>query len=148
MSIIMYHCFMIKKMQREDIDEVMKIWLDTNISAHTFISDQYWKDHYREVKQAISEALVYVYKIDDKIVGFIGMIEDHIAGIFIRSDYQSQGIGKSLLAHVKKIYDHLTLEVYAQNKKAIAFYMREGFKITDEIDDPDTGEVAILMTLV
>lgn len=34
---------MIRQYANDDIDTVMKIWLDTNIQAHDFISADYWK---------------------------------------------------------------------------------------------------------
>ena len=34
---------MIRKMQNIDIDRVADIWLKTNLKAHYFISNQYWK---------------------------------------------------------------------------------------------------------
>jgi len=37
---------MVRKFKTQDIDEVMEIWLDTNIKAHDFIDKNYWKEHY------------------------------------------------------------------------------------------------------
>ena len=37
-----------------------------------------------------------------QICGFIGLAEDHIAGIFVRGEAQSRGIGKELLDQVKR----------------------------------------------
>ena len=35
---------MIRKLQKADINRVANIWLDTNLKAHYFISEQYWKE--------------------------------------------------------------------------------------------------------
>ena len=37
---------MIRKMEKEDLDRVSKIWLDTNIKAHDFIPAQYREKNY------------------------------------------------------------------------------------------------------
>ena len=38
-----YH---IRQYDEYDIDALMKIWLDTNIQAHNFISSDYWRSNY------------------------------------------------------------------------------------------------------
>ena len=40
---------MIRKLLNEDIDRVADIWLKTNLKAHYFISNQYWKSNYELV---------------------------------------------------------------------------------------------------
>ena len=37
---------MIRKLLSEDIDRVADIWLKTNLKAHYFISNQYWKSSF------------------------------------------------------------------------------------------------------
>ena len=36
----------IRQYDEYDIDALMKIWLDTNIQAHNFISSDYWRSNY------------------------------------------------------------------------------------------------------
>ena len=38
---------MIREFQRDDINKVADIWLDTNIKAHNFIPAEYWKSNRR-----------------------------------------------------------------------------------------------------
>ena len=45
---------MIRKLLNGDIDRVADIWLKTNLKAHYFISNQYWKSNYELVKEMIS----------------------------------------------------------------------------------------------
>ena len=44
---------MIRKFKESDINLIMEIWIDTNIKAHSFISEQYWKDNFEFVKEMI-----------------------------------------------------------------------------------------------
>ena len=37
--------FMIRKLQKTDINRVADIWLDTNLKAHDFIPAKYWKNN-------------------------------------------------------------------------------------------------------
>lgn len=138
---------MIRAFRDNDLDNVMQIWLDTNIRAHTFIPQKYWKDNFEAVRKMMPKAELYVYGNDDnnQIDGFIGLMEDYIAGVFVREAAQSKGIGKKLLGYVKKIKPTLRLSVYEKNIRAIHFYQREGFVFQSESIDENTGEKEFVM---
>lgn len=136
---------MIKKFEIEDLDEIMNIWLETNISAHGFIKASYWKENFEMVKEMMMSSEIYLYKEDNKIYGFIGLIDDYIAGIFIKDKYQSRGIGKNLLDYVKSNRNRLLLSVYNKNNRAIEFYKREGFIIVkNEIDEANNEKEFVM----
>lgn len=136
---------MIRKCRETDIDDVMKIWLEENIKTHSFISSSYWKENFEEVKVLMHGADTYVSENNGVITGFIGFMDQTIAGIFVHSNYQSQGIGKSLISEMKNKYSKLILQVYKKNEKAIKFYEREGFIVTSEQMDELTNEVEFVM---
>ena len=68
---------MIREFQRDDINKVADIWLDTNIKAHNFIPAEYWKSNFKSVKEALLLAEVYVYEYDTEIQGFIGLKDEY-----------------------------------------------------------------------
>lgn len=131
---------MICPLQINDLDTVASIWLDSNISAHSFIPKDYWESNFAMVKDMLSEAELYVYEDDSAIQGFIGLSDTYIEGIFVTTDAQGKGIGKQLLDFAKSIKPQLTLKVYQKNTRAIHFYKREGFSIQEEGLDVSTGE--------
>ena len=137
---------MIREFQRDDINKVADIWLDTNIKAHNFIPAEYWKSNFKSVKEALLLAEVYVYEYDTEIQGFIGMNGEYIEGVFVSDEYQSQGIGARLLNYIKNNRDKLSLSVYQKNSRAISFYKREGFEIQHSGLDEATGEKDYVMT--
>ena len=69
---------MIRKLLNGDIDRVADIWLKTNLKAHYFISNQYWKSNYELVKEMMSQSEVYVFKVDKMIQGFVGLNNEYI----------------------------------------------------------------------
>lgn len=141
---------MIRKFKEDDLNTVMQIWFDTNIKAHHFISRQYWIDNYEMVKDILPKKEIYVYEDDNinQINGFIGLMDNYIAGIFVNKNNQSRGIGKQLLDYVKEIKETLNLSVYQKNIRAIAisFYQREQFVIQSEHIDNDNSEKEFIMT--
>ena len=136
---------MIRKLLNGDIDRVADIWLKTNLKAHYFISNQYWKSNYELVKEMMSQSEVYVYEDDKMIQGFIGINDEYIEGIFVSDEMQSRGIGKMLLDYIKDKKDKLQLKVYQKNVRAMSFYQREGFTIQSEEMDEFTGEKEYVM---
>ena len=137
--------FMIRVLQKADIDRVAEIWLDSNLKAHHFIPEQYWKSNFGLVKEMLSQAEVYVYEEDRDIQGFTGLNGEYIEGIFVSAVMQSQGIGKMLLDYVKSKKEKLLLNAYQKNVRAINFYRREGFQIQCEDLDKLTGEKDYVM---
>lgn len=136
---------MIRKLKIDELETVMKIWLKTNIEAHDFISADYWQGNYELVKKMLPDATIFVYEEDNAILGFIGLIENYIAGIFIDANSQSKGIGKALLDYVKKSYPKLSLQVYKKNSRAVRFYLREDFVVLKEQEDENTGKTELVM---
>lgn len=137
---------MIRKFDIKDIDDVMNIWITENIIAHSFIPNEYWKNNFKYVKNILPNAEIYVYLEDNFILGFIGLNDNYIEGIFVDSKYQGKGIGTALLNKAKEIKQQLTLSVYKKNSRAIKFYQKNGFEITEENIDEENDEVEYIMS--
>ncbi|KLE15178.1 N-acetyltransferase [Clostridium sp. C8] len=138
---------MIKNLSMNKLEEVMRIWLETNIDAHDFIDKKYWIQNYDLVKELLKEADVYIFEENDVIKGFVGIVENnYIGGIFVKKNYQREGIGKKLIDFCKNKYSYLTLHVFKKNHKAINFYNKNDFMILDELINEDTKESEYLMT--
>ena len=137
---------MIRKFEKNDINVVMQIWKSENIKAHKFIPKEYWESNYKFVKEALPNAEIYVYIIKEKIVGFVGLDNNYIEGIFVDINNQCNGIGTSLINKVKENRNSLTLSVYKKNTNAISFYKKNGFSVKNEIIDKNTNEIEYTMT--
>lgn len=135
---------MIRIFEFRDLDKIMEIWLDGNISAHPFIDESHWRQNFDTVKSVLPNAEVYVYEEDGEILGFIGMDAEYIAGIFVAQGHRGQGIGRQLIAKVKR-KKRLSLHVYEKNTGAVAFYLAEGFHIESSMTEKETGEMEHLM---
>lgn len=131
---------MIRQFQKDDVLQVMDIWLRANTQAHPFIPKAYWESNFMMVQEQLLLAELFVCEADGRIQGFIGLQDEYIAGIFVDKEYRSCGIGRQLLEHVKQIHDKLSLGVYIKNSRAVDFYRREGFSIVSEAVDEATGE--------
>jgi putative acetyltransferase len=90
---------------------------------------------------------VYIYEDNatEEIVGFIGLMDTFVAGLFVKAGMQSKGIGKQLVDYAKDKKERLSLTVYQKNERAIRFYQREQFVVADEQVDENTNAIEYVM---
>ncbi|MGW7899876.1 GNAT family N-acetyltransferase [Staphylococcus shinii] len=139
---------MIKKLDNldsESIEKISNIWLNSNLDAHDFIKREYWIDNLSKVKKMFPDSTIYVYYDDNQIVGFAGLYEQYIAGVFITEKHRNKGIGKLLLERLKSDYNGLNLHVYEKNEGAIRFYTKHQFEIRSKEFEAETQEYEYLM---
>ena len=137
---------MIEELNKKDINQIMDIWLKENKRTHNYIPEEYWDNHFEDVKKGILKAKLSVYKAQEEICGVIGLSDTYIAGIFVKAKKQSMGIGRNLIQYCKSKYPELMLSVYVKNERAIAFYEKEEFKIVKEETDKTTNEKEYIMS--
>ncbi len=136
---------MIRLFNLDDLDNIMKIWLDSNLEVHNYIDKNYFISNYEYAKEEMKKSNIFVYEKDRKIYGFIGIADRFIQGIFVSKDSRSKGIGKKLIDYCKEKFDTLTLSVYKKNERAIVFYKRQGFQIQSKSVDSQTKEIEYVM---
>lgn len=136
----------IRKYHTTDIDAMLEIWLQASILAHSFIPKEIWENELDAMRCKYlpnSDNTIAIYK--GNVVGFVAMIENHIAAIFVHPNMQNKGIGKALLNHVKSENEILTLNVFAKNKSSIGFYEKQNFFIKETSLNSDFNEDEHLM---
>lgn len=136
---------MIEFLNEEYMTAVMAIWLEGNLAAHNYIPAVYWWNKFDDVKSTLKESEVYIYRQEDEVLGFVGVQEDYLAGIFVDKEHRSEGIGQQLLNEMKQKHSQLSLNVYQKNQRAIDFYLREGFQKIEKQIEEVTGEPEWLM---
>ena len=68
-----------------------------------------------------------------RVVGFIDLIGNHIANVFVSPGAQGRGVGRLLIDTVEhETYGDLTLSVFTVNARARALYERLGFRLESE----------------
>ncbi len=112
-----------------------------------FKNDWFYFDELQVPKQAekykISMDSIWVY--DDGVVkGFIQAEDNEIKKLFVEPVLQGHSIGAELLEFLIAEQDVRFLWALEKNVKAIAFYERHGFRVTDEkkLED-DTTEYLV-----
>jgi len=139
---------MIRRLQPDEMDELIEIWLASTIQAHPFISENYWHESESIVRNVyIPQSETWVYQHQDKMVGFISVLDSlFIGALFVSEPFIGKGMGQSLMEHVKEIYPSLSLEVYQKNQRAVHFYHRQGFRIEESAWQNETRHPTCIMS--
>jgi putative acetyltransferase len=93
----------------------------------------------------IPSSETYVFEEANHLKGFISLLGDTIAALFVSPQYQGEGVGTQLILKSKGIREKLNLTVYKENWKSIVFYRKNGFKTIKEQIDNGTGHSELFM---
>ncbi len=71
----------------------------------------------------------------------------HMDALFIDPDVRGCGVGRMLVEHALSMAPELTTNVNEQNKQAVGFYKKMGFKVTGRSEVDDLGKPYPLLNL-
>lgn len=156
--------FKIRKMKKEDIEEVKSVarksWNETYEGIiPEQIQQNFLKMAYSDemMEQRLSQSIILVAEVDDRVVGFAnysrvngaGMVE--LSAIYIYPDQQGIGIGTNLLKEGIKCLEaakEIYVNVEKENEIGKNFYQARGFKLVDEFDDDFDGHILKTVRMV
>lgn len=137
---------MIRKLETEEIDVVLDVWLKASLKAHGFIDQEFWKSKIDAMRTIyIPSSETYVFKENEIIKGFFSLTDETLAAMFVSPEFQGKGVGYKLLNKAKSLRKRLELTVYKENQTSLDFYKKCGFKTVKEKADAHTGHIEVLM---
>lgn len=115
-----------------------------------FQSDEYYFDELQvptRMEELLADGLTGFYVYDDGAVkGFIRICGDELQKLFVEPALQGQHIGAALLDYALREHGITWLWALEKNTRAIRFYERHGFRLTDTKKlEEDTTEYLIRM---
>ncbi|MDW3217552.1 MAG: GNAT family N-acetyltransferase [Acidimicrobiales bacterium] len=131
---------MLRPYQPEDLTALLEAWMAASRVAHPFLDDAFLEREQRmigEVFLPASDATVAV--VDDRVVGFISLLDNEVGGLFVHPDHQGDGHGRALMDHARASRPFLELEVFEANAIGRRFYDRYGFSEVGRGADTDAG---------
>ena len=137
---------MIRNYKETDLEEMVRIWYDASVLAHSFIPSSFWalnKNAMKEKYLPLAENIVL--EEEGKIAGFISLVGERICFLFVEPEMQKKGVGRVLLEYAKILKGELSLKVYRENENAFRFYEKCGFVEVGEEIDGFTDCMQILM---
>lgn len=137
---------MIRKYKIEDTEEILYIWLKASKIAHPFFTYEFFNQENKNIRELyLPKSETFVYEENKIILGFISMLENEVAGLFVRPEKHRQGIGKRLLDYVSQFNKSLEVEVFEANTVGMNFYEKYGFKKIKEYIHQETNHKILRM---
>ena len=137
---------MIRQATPGDADAILDVWLLASLQAHDFIPAAFWWRQQEAMRaRYLPAAQIWVCEREGGVQGFVALVDDYVAALFVRPDCQQNGIGRALLDTAKRQRDKLTLKVYCENDIAVNFYCNQGFSIIAEGTDAVTSQPELYM---
>lgn len=140
---------MIRPFCDDDTEAVVRVWLEASVEAHRFIPRSFWEaaaGDMRTLYLPLSDEIVL--HVDDgsgNIDAFLAFTDSFLAALFVTPAAQGQGLGSRLFRIARRMHPDLSLCVYKENERAVAFYRRHGLVVLGERVEEKTGHVELLM---
>lgn len=93
-----------------------------------------------------SRTFVYQDESAESVCGFVSLVENYVAALFVHPTGRDK-VSDAAAAMGRSAIPTLELSVYAENKRAVRFYLREGFEIRQEQTDANTGRKELHLLL-
>src|SRR5699024_11868280 len=81
----------IRSNKKTEVNQLVKIWYEGSLIAHDFIDKNYWKSQQTEMEEKyIPMSETYVVSNEKDIVGFVSMMDNYLAALFIDVTHRSE----------------------------------------------------------
>ncbi len=131
-----------------DAPALLHIWLEASRVGHAFLGEKTLQEQLPKLRDIyIPNGDNWVVVERASILGFIGMVENHVGGLFVAPAAHRRGVGRLLLDHASGRLGELTVEVYEQNRSACAFYRSCGFELVGRKELDDEGRALPLLRM-
>ena len=142
---------MIRPFCTDDTNAVIRLWLEASCEAHAFMPPSYWEaaaEDMRELYLPMSdEIVVHVDDATGEVDAFFAFVDTFLAALFVAPHAQGRGLGSRLLRIARRMHPDLSLCVYRENARAVAFYQKHGLSILGRRVEEKTGRDELLMGL-
>ncbi len=139
---------MIRPYADEDLDELLHVWYQASLVAHSFLSEEFLSTERREVAEHwLPMAETMVYQTDGRVVGFVSLIGNEVGAIFVDPDLWGRGIGRALMDRARESRPFLELNVFEANAVGRRFYAAYGFEFVDRHVSEATGQAELRLRL-
>jgi putative acetyltransferase len=138
----------IRRVTSGDEPALLHIWLEASRVGHPFLGEETLQEQLPKLRDTyIPRADNWVVVEGEAILGFIGLVENHVGGLFVAPAAHRRGVGRLLLDHASERLGELTVEVYERNRSACSFYLSCGFQVIGRKELDDEGRALPLLRM-
>ena len=141
MTIEKWNNFEIGEYKAEDFEAIAELFRDVYVKTYPHFDARFLKaERFRTIlrEYTLPNSQVLTAKAGGEIISFVALGQNFVDQLYVRESFQNKGLGGFWINRAKTFYpDFLELYTFASNEKAIIFYEKHGFKITERGIAPD-----------
>jgi|SRR6266511_6329899 len=138
----MNEALQIRPADAAEADALLALWERSVRATHHFLTEADIVALRPLVAESLSsdELELWVLTDGDAPIGFMGLVGDDIAALFLEPARRQRGGGRRLVAHAQALRGgELTVDVNEQNPEALGFYEALGFTVVGRSPLDDGG---------
>ena len=121
-----------RKATSNDYDVILKLWETSVLASHNFLSSEDFQEMKNKIPSYLPHPDVRLWYMEDLIIGFSSIRDNHLEMLFLDPKEVGQGYGKEIIQVLINEFGVKTVDVYKDNKNAKLFYLKNGFLIVRE----------------
>jgi putative acetyltransferase len=118
----------IRKYTNSDLEDLLSSWENASKLAHPFLTNDLLKSTRKNIPVVLlPKADTWVYEREGVVVGFISLIGNEVAALFVQPAFHGTGAGRALVDKARELHSDLEVEVFEVNSIGLQFYLKYGF---------------------
>ncbi|MDR0748630.1 MAG: GNAT family N-acetyltransferase [Tannerellaceae bacterium] len=130
----------IQQANKDDYDKLMLVWESAVKATHDFLKQEDFGFYKKMIPGFFAHVDLYTLHAEKDIVAFMGIAGDNLEMLFVSDERRGLGYGKRLLEYAINILHVTKVDVNEQNKQAIGFYEKYGFKEVSRSEKDSMGK--------
>lgn len=129
-------------LEKEEYGNVVELWEASVRATHHFLKEEDIEYFKPLILNTYLEAveLRCIRNVDEKIIGFLGVVDRNLEMLFIHPEYRGKGVGKALLDYSINQLEVIRVDVNEQNEQAVGFYKCFGFETIKRSELDSSGK--------
>ncbi len=140
---------MLRPFMEKDTDAIVRLWMDSARTSHGFLPQSVWDAMENDIRTLYlpmsDEILLHIDDATGEPDAFLAFAGDFLGALFVAPHVQGRGLGTRLFRIARRMHPELTLSVYKDNARAVAFYEKQGLSVFKERIEEKTGCAEFLM---
>ncbi len=138
----------IQQPQKEEYNQLMAVWESSVKATHHFLNQEDFEFYKQAIPGFFPHVNLYTLSVENTIVAFMGIADKHLEMLFVHAEARGKGYGKILLEYAIQTLHIQKLDVNEQNRQAIGFYEKFGFKTVSRSEKDSMGKKYPILHLV
>jgi putative acetyltransferase len=118
----------IRKYTDSDLDDLLSSWENASKLAHPFLTKDLLESTRKNIPVVLlPKADTWIYEQEGVVIGFISLIGNEVAALFVQPAFHGTGAGRALVDKACELHGDLDVEVFEVNSIGLQFYLKYGF---------------------